>query len=254
MTRRERLQENYEDAMFALLMDYVAESEGKKALEENCALQKDPDAEVPQEVRRACLKEINRTFRKKNARSAGRVTMKVVNKVALVALLGTLIFSTAFAASPEFRAGTLNMLIDAFNDSVSFRISSQPISDRTNLEELRPDIVPEDYKLEDEGGFSGRYWAYYKNSQGDRLEIDLSSSGRFDTEGTKLEPIQVGGLPAYVIDQIDQEGDDHGIIKVIVLNEAEGYILSVMSIPHSNVIQPPISREKIIQITESLFE
>ena len=48
MTRREELQEAYEDAMFALLMDYVAESEGKKALEENRALQEDPDAEVPQ--------------------------------------------------------------------------------------------------------------------------------------------------------------------------------------------------------------
>lgn len=30
MTRREELQEAYEDAMFALLMDYVAESEGEK--------------------------------------------------------------------------------------------------------------------------------------------------------------------------------------------------------------------------------
>lgn len=30
MTRREELQEAYEDAMFALLMDYVAESEGKR--------------------------------------------------------------------------------------------------------------------------------------------------------------------------------------------------------------------------------
>lgn len=71
MTRREELQEAYEDAMFALLMDYVAESEGEKALEENRVLQEDPDAEVPQEVRRACLKEIHRAFRKKSARSVG---------------------------------------------------------------------------------------------------------------------------------------------------------------------------------------
>ena len=42
MTRREELQEAYEDAMFALLMDYVAESEGEKALEENRVLQEDP--------------------------------------------------------------------------------------------------------------------------------------------------------------------------------------------------------------------
>ena len=74
MTRREELQEAYEDAMFALLMDYVAESQGEKALEENRVLQEDPDAEVPQEVRRACLKEIHRAFRKKSARSVGRIT------------------------------------------------------------------------------------------------------------------------------------------------------------------------------------
>lgn len=124
--------------MFALLMDYVAESEGEKALEENRVLQEDPDAEVPQEVRRACLKEIHRAFRKKSARSVGRITVRVINKVALVALLGTLLFSTAFAISPEFRVGTLNMLIDTVNEGVSFRISTQPVSERAGLEDLYP--------------------------------------------------------------------------------------------------------------------
>ena len=35
MTRREKLQEQYEDALFALLMDDLAVEEGKKAYEEN---------------------------------------------------------------------------------------------------------------------------------------------------------------------------------------------------------------------------
>ena len=86
------------------------------------------------------------------------------------------------------------------------------------------------------------------------MDIRLSPSGHFDTEGAELEPIQVRGLPAYVIDQIDQVGDNHGIIKVIVINEEDGYILSVISLPHSNVTPTPISREAIIHITESLFE
>ena len=239
MTRREELQEAYEDAMFALLMDYVAESEGEKALEENRVLQEDPDAEVPQEVRRACLKEIHRAFRKKSARSVGRITMKVINKVALVALLGTLLFSTAFAISPEFRVGTLNMLIDTVNEGVSFRISTQPVSERAGLEDLYPNLIPDGYELIDEGAFAGTYWVDYQNSPGDRLEIELSPSGHFDTEGAELEPTQIQGLPAYIIDQLSLEGDNHGIIKVIVLNEAEGYILSVISIPHSTTAPPP---------------
>ena len=35
MTRREQLQEQYEDALFALLMDDLAAIEGQAALEEN---------------------------------------------------------------------------------------------------------------------------------------------------------------------------------------------------------------------------
>lgn len=248
------MQEAYEDAMFALLMDYVAESEGKKAIEENEALRRDPDAAVPEEVRKACMKEIGRSFRKSSARSMGRFTMKVVNKVAIVALVGGILFSTAFAASEEFRVNTLNMLIDTVNEGVSFDISSEPVSERTDLEDLRPGFVPEGYTLTEEDGFVDSYWAFYKNEQGDRLDIRLSPSGHFDTEGAELEPIQVRGLPAYVIDQIDQVGDNHGIIKVIVINEEDGYILSVISLPHSNVTPTPISREAIIHITESLFE
>ena len=34
MTRREELRQAHEDALFALMMDYVAEEEGKKELEE----------------------------------------------------------------------------------------------------------------------------------------------------------------------------------------------------------------------------
>lgn len=100
----------------------------------------------------------------------------------------------------------------------------------------------------------GTYWVDYQNSPGDRLEIELSPSGRFDIEDTELEPTQIHGLPAYIIDQLNLEGDNHGIIKVIVLNEAEGYILSVISIPHSTTAPPPISRDGIVHITESIFK
>ena len=49
MTRREKLQEQYEDALFALLMDDLAVEEGKKAYEENERLKADSSFEVPSE-------------------------------------------------------------------------------------------------------------------------------------------------------------------------------------------------------------
>ena len=180
--------------------------------------------------------------------------MKVINKVALVALLGTLFFSTAFAVSPEFRSGTLNMLFNTFDDSLDIRISSQTVSERVGLEDLRPSWLPTDYELVEEDGAAGSFWTYYRNDQGDRLDIDLSTGASFDTEGASVEAIQIHGLPAYLIDQTNINGESHGIIKVIVVNEAQGYILSVMSIPHTSEAPVLIGRDEIIQIAKSIFD
>lgn len=66
MTRREKLQEQYEDALFALLMDDLAVEEGKKAYEENERLKADSSFEVPLESRKRCVETIARCCRKNN--------------------------------------------------------------------------------------------------------------------------------------------------------------------------------------------
>ena len=76
MNRRERLQDRYEDALFALLMDDIATMESKKAEEENERLQNDPSAAVPEDLDRRCMQLIHRHFAKQKARAAGRFTVK----------------------------------------------------------------------------------------------------------------------------------------------------------------------------------
>lgn len=55
MDHREKLRDRYEDALFALLMDEIAEKEGALAREENEQLKNDPTAAVPEDVDRRCL-------------------------------------------------------------------------------------------------------------------------------------------------------------------------------------------------------
>ena len=50
MTHREELWENYEDALMALLMDMVAEEEGKQLLQELEQMKSDPRYVVPKEI------------------------------------------------------------------------------------------------------------------------------------------------------------------------------------------------------------
>lgn len=253
MKRQEQLQEAYEDALFTLLMNHVAELHGKQALQENRALREDPDAEVPQDIRRACLKAINRTFRKKNAQAARYTTVRILKTVALVALLGILVLSIAFAAFPEFRAGTLNMIMDTFHDGVTFEISNTSPADWTTLEDLQPAWIPDGYELIEENSLAHSSWVRYRTKNGDRLNIDLSPNITVDTEGTEVEHIQICGLPAFLIDQTNTTGDKRGILKIVVVNESQGYVLSVVSQPYAINAPILIDREDIIRIAESIF-
>lgn len=84
MKTREQLQDEYEDALFALLMYDVAQLEGQRAEAENERLQNDPNAEVPEEVNQRCLRTIRRYFFKK--------------KLLRIAKLGSILVAILFSA------------------------------------------------------------------------------------------------------------------------------------------------------------
>ena len=116
MTRREKLQEAYEDALFALLMEDVIEAEGERLRKENERLKLDPSAGVPEKLNRRCLETIRRSYgrgrRKGTGEKIGRVTWSVCSKAAVVIVICMLLFTAAFAASPDLRARTLNLLVE----------------------------------------------------------------------------------------------------------------------------------------------
>ena len=110
MTRLERLYENYEDALFSLLMEDVAEAEGRSALEENERLKSDPSAALSKGLRRKLMGAIRRGFAVQDLRRAGRVSVKVIGKVAILVLVLVLSFSIAFTASADIREATADWI------------------------------------------------------------------------------------------------------------------------------------------------
>lgn len=64
MTQKEQLWENYEDAVFAILMDAVAEQEGEKGLQLMEELEHDPSAQVPEEVQKKGRKDHPKSLRR----------------------------------------------------------------------------------------------------------------------------------------------------------------------------------------------
>lgn len=197
MTRKEKLRDNYEDALFALLMESVMEEEGKKLLQENERLKADPEFEVPEEASRRCVKAIKKAFAKKNGKAAGKVIYRTFSKVAVVAVLCGLLFTAAYAAIPDVRVKTLNLLIET--SDVATRLTIAGEGSAANMGKPRPGAAeggvillgyqfpdaPDGFVLNSARSGSGAMtaWSFFQNENGATIEYLVHS---FPTE-TPLE-------------------------------------------------------------------
>lgn len=120
MTHRDTLYANYEDALFALMMDSVVQSEGKRLLAEKERLEQDPDAALSEALQRRCMKTIDRAFAKQKRRAAGRTAKKAFKLLPLVAVIIAAMAVLAYAAFPEFRADVLNLLLRNNTSSIDW--------------------------------------------------------------------------------------------------------------------------------------
>lgn len=112
MNRHEQLRENYEDALFELLMEGVIEHEGKRIREEMEQLDNDPNFSVPPELDRRCLRTINKAERKKRVLRTSKKLYRVFSKFSVAAIIALALFTSAYAAIPAVRVSTLNLLIE----------------------------------------------------------------------------------------------------------------------------------------------
>lgn len=99
MTKQEMLYEQYNDALFRLLMHSVAQHQGQQYQEENQAL-KAQEGGPSETAKRRCLRTISRQVRRGHARAAARTASRVLSKAAVVMLLVISCLTAAFAVSP----------------------------------------------------------------------------------------------------------------------------------------------------------
>lgn len=180
MDENERLYERYEDAVFALLMDRVAEENGKKLLLQNEELLADPNAAVPETLSKRCLRTIEKAYRKSQWKAAAKKVTQVLNRVALWILVPLFLFGTAFAASETVRIKTLNFLITNFEFGTEFRIDNSASS--AQQESMMPTIencIPSDYELvaKNEGAQSEQY--LFTNNANSEIIITIYSLENF---------------------------------------------------------------------------
>ena len=201
MTRQEELREQYENALFALMMDEVAISEGKKALVENERLKNDPTAEVPENVSKRCQRTIRQYFAKKTARKARKFTVKVFGNIAMVAGIAAMLFTGAFAASEMVRINTLNLIVEVFKENTDFYFAKSSTS--VDDSQITADWLPSGYVLEDQGKDDSGRWCTYRKSENEYIYVMYTPGNgavlSVDTENAETEGVQINGIQATLI-------------------------------------------------------
>ena len=213
MANRETRKEQYEDALFALLMDEMAQEDGKELLRLNEQLKQDPGAAVPEAVQGRCERVIGTAFSRRQFRSTGRRTARWIGRLLLAAILGVLLFTAAFAVSEDVRVATLNVLIEVMNDHTKITFEDTYSESTETPTEINPGLeyhynialewIPEGFELEsgdfEENGTCD--YIIYRSPQDGMINVSVTphSPGlvsNINTEGYTKQDITVNGHPA----------------------------------------------------------
>ena len=164
MTQKEQLWEKYEDAVFAILMDAVAEQEGKRGLQLMEELEHDPSAQVPEEVQRRAEKTIRKAFAAKNRESMKHFTFKVAQRIAIAVFAAAVLTAGTFAAFPEVRANLYNLIIREYEDHTEFNYAEQFSDEYSSADfTIEPGWLPDGFTLSDEGQVDALIYKTYQN-------------------------------------------------------------------------------------------
>lgn len=262
------LLENYEDAMMRLVMYRVAQEDGKKLLEEAEQLEAD-GFEVPKELDEKCLKLIRdasagrkpKQFLNKTNAQTGRTRshprLRMVGRVALAAVLAaTLMFTVAYAASPEFRAGVLSFFTKVEEIGTYFFFQSEgsasPVPQASSSLTIKDGIpfeftyVPEGYELflkeAYDQGVNGTIYQctyYYPNDSPNNFDFQvapiLEGEGLFvDTEDATITSVKIRGYDGQLIQKTDAISGRECITYLWfdLVNELE-FCYSSVGVPHN---------------------
>lgn len=222
MTRQEELRERYEDALFALLMDEAARSEGEALLRQAEAASLRPR----EETERSYLGTIRRTVRQKQTRQVGRTSLRVLRKAAMAVGLAASLFLSAFALSEDVRAETINMMIEISETGTVFRFLD-PVPQQETLPLLVPQWLPEGFSEMDSSSYSAKSWIRYGRSEEEYIDFEyMKTDGTvlgIDTEDALVKTIRLNGQSATLA----HKGEE---IHAVYVTEDQQYLVYIYSI------------------------
>ena len=242
MTKQEMLYEQYNDALFRLLMHSVAQHQGQQYQEENQAL-KVQEGGPSETAKRRCLRTISRQVRRGHARAAARTASRVLSKAAVVILLVISCLTAAFAVSPVFRSDALRWAVATFGDHAEYRFNQT--EGGVQYQGIEVGWLPEGYELVENQNTNGTISRRYIRPSGSveqRVDIRVMN---FDGEGVFKVDTEANQLYQTIV---------HDTLATVIQRDESMQIIWMY--PESNCIVmlcgDNISTETALRIAQSI--
>lgn len=206
MTHREEVQEQYEDALFALLMDDMAQEQGAAYETENERLKQEPEFSAPDKTDQRMLKAIRSIESKRRVKSVLRGSYKVISRVSVAVVAVLLLSVTALALFPQLRTYLLNITVKALPESIDYVSYTDDSANFVyhSISGVELGYFPDDYVLVTQQQAENLFSSSYENTKGDYIDISVSTGvgvTSVDTEDAEVRDIAVQGYEGTAIDK-----------------------------------------------------
>lgn len=205
MQSHDELQEQYIDALIALMMEDVAQIEGQEAQDELTELSRDPDFIIPSDFDQACRKTIHNFYVAGRYRAIKRISLRIIGRIAIIAMTVILLLTTAIAVSPSVRQTVLNYVFRVFEDhtEVSFSVGSN--LQKYLVDGLDVPWLPDGYVLREQYVDSVTAWTIYDGPDNRELwitySVSLNQGSVLNSEDGILQEVSINGWSGYIIEQ-----------------------------------------------------
>lgn len=235
MSHYDKKIEDYEDALFALLMDRLSEEEGEKYKLLNEQLKNDPQYKVPEEFSQCCYYTIKKEFSKMRRRTLEKAAVKLFQRASMLMVAFALLLTSALALSPSLRSYTANWILEIMYDHANISFTSPNIVG----EEMEVRWLPEGYsmvsKAENVWEFqdANKNWCFLTVTAYNGSEIDI------DTEDASLvENVQIGNLSGLYV-----EKESNNTLAYVIQDESCAIMI------YSN----NLDKDTLIKIAQNIF-
>ena len=202
---KQELIDQYDDAVFALMMDEYAEEEGARLLQEfEEAMASGTLPEIPTSLDQKCHQIIRHEFTKQKRKRQAKQVLRMARKVAVISLVVLGVSLTTVLSVDALRVPFLNYILEYNNEYIAINFSENDPIPESYANRLA-DVLPESYKeVQRQELGNGVVVSVYQDDNGNVVKYTANHADgeyRMDSQHSDYKEIRLKFWDAFIINK-----------------------------------------------------